>query len=68
MPYAPPCLGRGQVGMVDLREHPKLIAIINEALNYGAIVELKLERKGLTVVEISRKLKAIEDDKLMPRK
>lgn len=54
--------------MVDLREHPKLIAIINEALNYGAIVELKLERKGLTVVEISRKLKAIEDDKLMPRK
>lgn len=48
--------------MIDLRQHPKLIKIINEALNYGAIVELKVERKGLSVVEISRKVKAIEEE------
>ena len=46
--------------MVDLRKYPKIIKIINEALNYGAIVEIKVERKGISVVEISRKVKAIE--------
>ena len=46
--------------MVDITKNKKLIKVINEALSYGAIVELKMEKKGLSVVEISRKVKIIE--------
>lgn len=46
--------------MIDITKHKKLIKVINEALSYGAIVELKVEKKGLSVVEITRKVKVIE--------
>ena len=46
--------------MIDIKNYPKVIKTINEALNFGAIIEIKLERKGISVVEISRKVKNIE--------
>lgn len=46
--------------MIDINDHPKIIQKINEALNYGTIVELKVEKKGVSVVEITRRVRAIE--------
>lgn len=49
--------------MLDIKDYPEAIRIINKALNYGAIIEIKLERKGISVVEIARKVKIIEPPK-----
>lgn len=44
--------------MIDIREHAEVLATINEIINKGGIVEVKLEKAQteIAVVEIKRKL------------
>ena len=46
--------------LIDIAQHPKILKVINEALNFGAIVEVKVEKKGISVVDITRKVRLIE--------
>lgn len=46
---------------IDIRKHPEIIEIINNALNQGEIIEVKNEarsskRENIVVVRITRKL------------
>lgn len=43
--------------MIDIREEKELIDAANAALNNGHIVELRPEKTGIAVVEITRTLK-----------
>ena len=42
---------------IDLAKHPEIIALINAIINDKGICEIKIERRGVTVVEIKRTLK-----------
>lgn len=43
--------------MVDINEEKEIISTVNAALNNGHIVELRPEKTGIAVVEITRTLK-----------
>ena len=42
---------------LDIRDNPELIEIINSIINNHGIAEIKKERDGIAVVEITRKLR-----------
>lgn len=42
---------------LDIRDNPELIEIINTIVNNHGIAEIKKERDGIAVVEITRKLR-----------
>ena len=45
---------------IDIRDYPLTIEAINATLNSKNIAEVKLEPKGIAVVEIKRQVKSIE--------
>lgn len=44
-------------GNVDIRRNEKAVEAINDILSNGGIAEVKFEPRGLTVVQIERKVK-----------
>lgn len=47
----------------DVKENEQAIQIINSIINNGGIAEIKVENKGIAVVEIKRTLRVIGNDR-----
>ena len=46
---------------MDIKQNKEVLDTINAIVNSGNIAEVKMEKKGLTVVEITRKVKIVSD-------
>ncbi len=46
--------------MIDIKNSPQTIEAINAILNAKNIAEVKIEPKGVAVIEIKRQVKSIE--------
>lgn len=42
---------------IDIRENKEVIEMINKIINEGGIAEVKVEKHGISVIEIKRKLR-----------
>lgn len=49
--------------MIDIKDSPQTIEAINAILNAKNIAEVKIEPKGVAVIEIKRQVKSIEKTK-----
>ena len=53
-------ISRHPFRMIDIKNSPQTIEAINAILNAKNIAEVKIEPKGVAVIEIKRQVKSIE--------
>jgi hypothetical protein len=53
-------ISRLPLRMIDIKNSPQTIEAINAILNAKNIAEVKIEPKGVAVIEIKRQVKSIE--------